>query len=255
MLAMIPVRQWVGSLLFTFTLFVTVPVYAPLVYACAFGSLRARFFGVHCWIGTILYLLDKLCGLDYVVEGYNNLPRDNCVILMKHSSAWETIAQLRIFPLQTWVLKRELMWVPFFGWALRLLRPIAIDRRAGRSAVQQVIEQGKARLAEGLWVVIFPEGTRVPAGESRRYGLGGALLATAAGCPVVPVAHNAGDYWPRRGWLKRAGTIRVVIGPPITTAGRDPRDINRDAQTFIEATLARIRIDPVPTSDVEIRNR
>jgi 1-acyl-sn-glycerol-3-phosphate acyltransferase len=124
---------------------------------------------------------------------------------------------------------------------VRLLHAIAIDRKAGHTAVAQVIEQGKERLEEGDWVMIFPEGTRMPVGQTRRYGMSGALLASAAGRPVVPVAHNAGDFWPRRGWLKKRGTIRVVIGPPIPTAGRDARDVNADAQRWIESTLARIR--------------
>jgi 1-acyl-sn-glycerol-3-phosphate acyltransferase len=159
---------------------------------------------------------------------------------MKHSSAWETLAQMQILPIQTWVMKRELMWVPFLGWALLLLKPIAIDRRGGATAVQQVLDQGQRRLAEGLWVVIFPEGTRMPVGQTRRYGMSGALLAGAAGLPVVPVAHNAGIYWPRRGWLKRAGTIRVVIGPPISAAGKDPRVVNAQAQQWIEGKVAEL---------------
>ncbi len=123
-------------------------------------------------------MLRWLCALDYVVEGREHLPARSTVVLMKHSSAWETLAQLCIFPRQTWVLKRELTWLPVFGWVLLALRPIAINRRGGSAAVQQVLEQGAQRLAEGLWVVIFPEGTRVPAGQTRRYGMSGALLAS-----------------------------------------------------------------------------
>jgi 1-acyl-sn-glycerol-3-phosphate acyltransferase len=233
-------RQWLGSIAFTAFMFVSVPIYALIIYACAFGSWELRFVGVRWWIDTIMWLLATLCGLRYAVEGHENLPEHNCVILMKHSSAWETMAQMQIFGKQTWVIKRELMWAPFLGWALALLKPIAINRRAGSSAVTQVIAQGRARLAEGFWVIVFPEGTRVPAGETRRYGLGGALLAASAGCPVVPVAHDAGEYWPRRGWLKRPGVIRVVIGPPIATADRDPRDVNDDVRRFIDGTLVRL---------------
>ena len=233
-------RQWLGSVAFTVMMFVTLPLYSLIVYVCAFGRFEVRFLAVRWWINTTLWLLRKLCRLDYVVEGFDNLPEGNCVILMKHSSAWETIAQMQIFAKQTWVLKRELMWAPFLGWVLWLLQPIAIDRRSGGHAVQQVVKQGKAKLEEGFWVIIFPEGTRVPAGESKRYGLGGALLATAADVPIVPVAHNAGEFWPRRGWLKKPGTIRVVIGPQIQTSGRTAREINADAQNFIEATLQRI---------------
>jgi 1-acyl-sn-glycerol-3-phosphate acyltransferase len=135
------------------------------------------------------------------------------------------------------VLKRELNWSPLVGWAIWRLRPIAINRKAGASAVNQVVDQGKRRLAAGYWILIFPEGTRVGAGETRKYGVSGALLASRAGCKVIPVAHNAGKYWPRRGWLKHPGVIRVAIGPPIDAAGRDPRDLNEEVRTWIEAKL------------------
>ncbi len=233
-------RQRIASLLFTFYLFVSVPIYGTFVLATGLFGHRAAFRAVAWWADSVLFVLKRLCGLDFTVEGRENVPDGNAVALMKHSSAWETVAQFRLFPVQTWVLKRELMWVPFLGWVLKLLKPIAIDRRGGRTAVQQVVAQGSARLAEGLWIVIFPEGTRVPAGESRRYGISGALLAARAGKPVVPVAHDAGEYWPRRGWLKRPGTVRVRIGPPIPTAGRDAREITADVQAWIERSLAEI---------------
>jgi 1-acyl-sn-glycerol-3-phosphate acyltransferase len=234
-------RSWLGSVLFTLYLFGSVPVYGAFVLLTAPFPHAVRYRTVEWWVDSVLFLLRRLCGLDFEVEGREHLPRENCVVLMKHSSAWETLAQFKLFPMQTWVLKRELMWAPFLGWVLRLLKPIAIDRGGGRAAVQQVVEQGRRRLDEGFWIVIFPEGTRVPAGQTRRYGISGALLAAESGRPVVPVAHNAGDFWPRRGWLKRAGTIRVRIGPPISTAGRDPREITADAQRWIEQALAEIR--------------
>ena len=144
------------------------------------------------WAHTHLWLLEKLCGLTYTVEGRENIPAGAHVSMWKHSSAWETIAQASIFPPQSWVLKHELMWIPLLGWAVRCLKPIAIDRRAGATAVTQVLEQGQQRLKEGLWVLVFPEGTRVAPGETRKYGVSGALLASKAGCKIVPVAHNAG---------------------------------------------------------------
>jgi 1-acyl-sn-glycerol-3-phosphate acyltransferase len=233
-------RQWLASIAFTSYMFLSVPFYAPVLVACAPFGHRVRYAIARRWVDSVLAALRLLCRLEYVVEGREHLPADSAVILMKHSSTWETLAQLQIFPRQTWVLKRELVWTPFLGWVLPLLKPIAIDRKGGKEAVQQVVAQGKARLEEGLWIVIFPEGTRVPAGQTRRYGLSGAVLAVASGCPVVPVAHNAGDYWPRRGWLKRAGTIRVVIGPPIETKGREPRQVIAETQEWIETQLARI---------------
>jgi 1-acyl-sn-glycerol-3-phosphate acyltransferase len=234
------VRQRVGSILFTLYLFLSVPFYGAVALLTAPLPRRYTYGVALAWVDSVLWLLRVLCRLDYRVEGLEHLPARSSIVLLKHSSAWETMAQLRIFPPQTWVLKRELMWVPVFGWVLRLMKPIAIDRRGGGAAVQQVLEQGRARLAEGLWVVIFPEGTRMPMGQTRRYGMSGALLAAAEGLPVVPVTHNAGYFWPRRGWLKRAGTIRVVIGPPIETKGADPRAVNERAQQWIEGTLAKL---------------
>jgi 1-acyl-sn-glycerol-3-phosphate acyltransferase len=237
-------RQWLGSVAFTLYLFVSVAIYGSLVLPTVLLPRYVTFTAAAAWARSVLFMLRWLCKLDYVVQGLEHLPATSSVVLVKHSSAWETIAQLRIFPPHTWVLKRELMWIPVLGWVLLKLKPIAIDRKGGRAAVQQVLDQGRQRLAEGVWVVIFPEGTRVPVGETRRYGVSGALLAEAAGLPVIPVAHNAGDYWPRRSWLKRPGTIRVVIGPPIPTAGVDARVVNERTQRWIEDTVAILRASP-----------
>ena len=228
--------QWLASLLFTIFLFVWTGGYA--VFFSIVGSLlpfRARFALARGWGKVLLAVLRHTCRLDFHVEGAERLPPGNHVALIKHSSSWEAFAQVVLVPAHVWVLKRELMWVPFLGWALRFMRAIAIDRGAGKEAVQSVLEQGKSRIAEGKWVVVFPEGTRMAPGETRRYGVSGALLAAETGRLIVPVAHDAGYYWPRRGLYKRAGTIRVVIGPPIVAAGRDPRDVNAQAQAWIEA--------------------
>ncbi|MBN1240021.1 MAG: 1-acyl-sn-glycerol-3-phosphate acyltransferase [Gammaproteobacteria bacterium] len=249
-----PVRQWLGSIAFTLYLFLSVPVWAPVVLLSAPFPHRVSYRLVERWVNGILFMLRTLCRLDYVVEGTENLGNENTVVLMKHSSSWETISQFRLFPKQTWVLKRELLWLPFFGWVLPLLKPIAINRGGGRVAVQQVVDQGLERLAEGFWVVIFPEGTRVPFGQTRRFGISGALLAVAAGKPVIPVAHDAGYFWPRRGWYKRAGTIRVRIGPAIPTAGRDAREVAADAQQWIEQALADLRHD-APESKAPLPGR
>jgi 1-acyl-sn-glycerol-3-phosphate acyltransferase len=146
-----------------------------------------------------------------------------------------------VFPPQAWVLKHELLWIPIVGWAIRAMRPIAIDRGSGHVAVNQVVEEGRRRLASGMWILIFPEGTRMPAGRTRKYGVSGALLATQTGRLVIPVAHDAGSYWPRRGLRKKPGTIRVVIGPPIDPRGLEPRELNERIQTWIESTVARLQ--------------
>lgn len=229
--------QLLRSVLFTIALFVGTLLYAVVVLLFGWLPSPQLYAIARSWGRVHMWLLAKLCGLTYTVEGTENIPPGAHVSMWKHSSAWETIAQAAVFPPQAWVLKRELMWIPLLGWAVKCLKPIAINRKAGAAAVTQVIEQGKQRLGEGLWVLIFPEGTRVAVGETRKYGVSGSLLASKAGCKIIPVAHNAGYYWPRRGWMKKPGTIRVIIGPPIDAAGRDPRELNEEVRAWIEKKL------------------
>ena len=221
--------------------------------ACLFGGVmalgfwlpyRAQFAIARTWARILLWMLARLCGLTFTVEGRERIPAGNHIVMSNHTSAWETVAQFLIFPPQVWVLKRELLWIPFVGWGLKLLRPIAINRGEGHRAVNQVVEQGKARLADGLWIIIFPEGTRVVAGDRRKFGVSGALLAIAAGKCVVPLSHNAGQFWARRGFVKKPGRIRVIIGEPITSAGKKPRELNEEVKQAIEAGLARIAAPP-----------
>ncbi len=201
---------------------------------------HAQFSIARTWARLCFWMLDKVCGLDFTVEGREQIPAGNHIVMSNHTSAWETIAQFMIFPPQVWVLKRELLWIPLIGWGLKLLRPISINREAGHRAVNQVIEQGKQRLADGLWIIIFPEGTRVVAGATRKFGVSGALLATETGRYLVPFSHNAGDFWVRRGILKRPGTVRVVIGAPISAVGKNPRHLNDEVKQAIDAGLAHI---------------
>jgi len=229
--------QALGSLFFTGFLFVWTFCYAvPFVLACLALPFPRRFPLARFWAATLLWVLRWSCGLDYRVEGAP-LPGGCHIAFWKHSSSWETMAMMVLFPRQVWVLKRELLWIPVVGIGVRQMHAIAIDRKAGHSAVAQVIEQGKERLAEGDWVMIFPEGTRMPIGETRRYGVSGTLLAAAAGKLIVPVAHNAGHYWPRRGLMKKPGTVRVVIGAPVAAAGREARELNEEISAWVEATV------------------
>jgi 1-acyl-sn-glycerol-3-phosphate acyltransferase len=228
--------QWLASLVFTLFLFLWTGAYAVLFSVVAvFMPFRYRSKLARGWGKALLVMLRLICRLDYRIEGRENLPPGNHIALLKHSSSWETFAQVVLLPDQVWVLKRDLTWVPFLGWALRFMRAIAVDRGAGGAAVRSVLVQGKLRLAEGTWIVIFPEGTRMAPGQTRRYGISGALLAAENDRLIVPVAHDAGYYWPRRGLYKRPGTIRVVFGPPIAAAGRDARAVNEEAQNWIEA--------------------
>ena len=192
------------------------------------------------WSRIIMAWLKISCGLTYRVIGRENIPQGPAIILAKHQSAWETIALQQVFPPQTWVLKRELLHIPFFGWSLRATKPVAINRGSTKEALRQVLEQGKQRLDEGLWLVIFPEGTRTLPGARRRYAIGGAMLAERSGYPVVPVAHNAGEFWKAKGFLKYPGEITVAIGPVIDSSRYKAGEINRQVEEWIETTMTQI---------------
>ncbi len=189
------------------------------------------------WGKFNLWLLRVICGLRYEIQGLENLPPSDPIIIMsKHQSAWETISLRGIFrPQQSWVLKKELMQLPFFGWALGFAKSIPIDRAAGRRAIFEVVKQGIERLNEGRYVIIFPEGTRTDPGQRKKYGVGGGVLAERSGVPVIPVAHNAGVFWRRRGVKKYPGTIQVIIGPAIPSRGKKASQIMREVEDWIEA--------------------
>ncbi len=230
----------VRSALFWLGLVLSTVAYAPLTlltYPLPFAQ-RSRF--VALWSHFNIWWLGVTCRLFYRVQGREHLPGTNAVVLSKHQSAWETLALQFLFPAQTWVLKRELLWIPFFGWGLAMLEPIAIDRKATRKALRQVLEQGTERLRAGRWVIVFPEGTRVAPGETRRFSQSGAALAVASGYPVIPVAHNAGEYWPRRGFVKRPGTITLAVGPAIFPQGRSAAQVTALAEQWIENTMREI---------------
>ena len=192
------------------------------------------------WALTMMWLLRVVCGMRLEVRGAENIPTKPSVVLCKHQSAWETIALQKVFPPQVWVLKRELLWIPFFGWGLAMTSPVAIQRSSGKKAVMQLMRQGKQRLDTGFCVVIFPEGTRIPYGQRGKYKMGGALLAASSGVPVVPVAHNAGKLWGRNSFLKYPGVITMSVGAPIDPTGLKAEEINRRAEEWIENEMTRL---------------
>jgi 1-acyl-sn-glycerol-3-phosphate acyltransferase len=222
------------SVLFAAALVLITPPYA-IVALLTFPLPRlTRYRIISGWSRLMIWLAKAILGIDWRVEGRENLPASPSVILAKHQSAWETMAFQLIFPPQVHVLKRELLWIPFFGWGLALMSPIAINRSRGVAALRAIARRGRERLTQGFWVVVFPEGTRVAPGASREYHPGGAWLACATGALVVPVAHNAGLVWPRNAFVKHPGTVTVRIGPPIDPANRDPKTINAIAKSWIE---------------------
>ncbi len=226
------------SLTFFLLQLIITPLYALIaIFTFPFHPLT-RYRIISGWALIMLWLLRVLCGIRMEVRGAGNIPREPCIVLCKHQSAWETIALQKIFPPQVWVLKRELLWLPFFGWGLAMTSPIAIKRSEGREAIRQLLRQGKERLALGFCVVIFPEGTRIPYGQRGKYKIGGALLGASSGAPVVPVAHNAGRLWGRKSFLKHPGVITMSIGAPIDPAGLKADEINRRVEEWIETEIA-----------------
>ncbi len=242
----------IRSLLFTTFLFLTAIMGGFMVLITFWAPHRLHWWITLSWCRLSVWAGEFFCGMKVVVEGRENIPAEPSVLMIKHTTALETYWQVTAFPQTAWVIKRELLWIPFFGWAIALaLNPIAINRGKGRRAVKEVIAKGKTRLENGVWVTVFPEGTRVPPGETRKYGISGAALAEAAGVKIVPVAHNAGDLWVRRGFTKRPGTVRFVIGPPVDASTQPPKATNRIVQDWIEGTMNEISMVYQQDSDRE----
>ena len=226
------------SLAFMLAQLLITPLYSIVALATFPLPRLARYRIISGWSRVMIWLAKVVLGIRYRVIGAENLPRTPAVILSKHQSTWETLAFQTIFPPQVLVLKRELLWIPFFGWGLALTSPIAIDRSSGARALKRLAELGRERLAQGFWIAIFPEGTRVPPGEKRKYHSGGAWLAVTCGAPVVPVAHNAGLLWGRNAFLKRPGTVTVEIGAPIDAREHTAETLNSAVEQWIEGRMA-----------------
>ncbi len=199
-----------------------------------------RYRIISSWARLMMLALRHICLIEFRVIGAENIPSQPCVVLSKHQSAWETFAFQVIFPPQVYVIKRELLWIPFFGWGLALCSPIAINRSAGPRAARQMLTQGKDRIARGFWVIVYPEGTRVAPGMRGTYQSSGSAIAIHAGALVVPVAHNAGRCWRRNAFLKYPGTVTVSIGAPLDSRGRKADALTREVEAWIEAEMQRI---------------
>jgi 1-acyl-sn-glycerol-3-phosphate acyltransferase len=214
------------------------------VFVAPFLPFRARYrFVIQTWCRCATWLAKVVVGIRYEVRGLENIPTQPCVILAKHQSTWETFFLSAFFEPLSQVVKRELLYVPFFGWAMAMLRPIAIDRSNPKAALKQLAKQGAERIGQGAWVLIFPEGTRIPPGQIGKFSRGGAALAVNAGLPVLPIAHNAGEFWPKQGWAKFPGTIQVVIGPLMHAEGEGPRaiaELNERAFAWVAQTQQEI---------------
>lgn len=204
---------------------------APLPY-------NRRYWVTSRWNVAMIWCARVICGIRYQVKGYENFPDAPAIVLSKHQSAWETIFLLPNLPRPlVYVFKKEILYIPFFGWAMGLLRMIPIDRASGKHAFKNVVDHGKRRLADGQWIIMFPEGTRIAVGQAGKYKSGGTRLAIATDSVVVPIAHNSGECWPKHSFLKRPGLITVSIGPPISPQGHTPDSMMQQVENWIESEM------------------
>lgn len=225
------------SLLFFIGQVITAPIFTLVALLAMPLNPILRNDLISGWARSMLWWLKVTCNIRHEITGLENITDSPTIVLSKHQSAWETLAFQAIFPTQVYVLKRELLWIPIFGWGLAMSSPIAIDRSAGREALKKLVANGQARLSRGFWVVIFPEGTRITPGERSKYHIGGAWLATHTKTQVLPVAHNAGEYWAKNTFIKKPGVIKMHIGKPIQTAGLKADALNHQVESWIEAEM------------------
>ena len=234
-------KNYIGSTLLFVGIFVTATMVGILLILGMLTTFKIRWKIGYAWCAIISWMTKVFCGLTFEVEGMENFdPKQPAIILSNHQSAWETLALRYILPPHSVVIKRELLYLPIWGWSLLTLKSIVINRKNQRASLRAILEQGSRYLNEGLWVLIFPEGTRAPAREVLKFNIGGAMLAHKTGFPVIPVAHNAGDFWPRYSFFKYPGVIKLKIGPVIESKGRKVAEINADAEQWIAQTLKNI---------------
>lgn len=222
------------SLLFSVGYYlVTIVMCTIFIIIFPFLSQNLRHLSSTTWCKFILGWLRVCCGVSYKLEGRENISGAPIVIVANHQSEWETLLLYSFVSPISPILKKELLNIPFYGWALRLIKPIAIDRNNPRAAGRSVLTQGVDRLSRGNTIILFPEGRRSQPGEIRKFSRGGAKLAIAAGVPLVPVAHNAGYHWPPRSFIKQPGQISVRIGKPIDSADRNATELTKEAEQWI----------------------
>jgi 1-acyl-sn-glycerol-3-phosphate acyltransferase len=232
------ITLFLRSLLLVLLIVVATIIWAPLCFLFAPLPYNKRYYLTSRWNMFVIWAAKVVCGIRYQVKGYENLPDTPVILLSKHQSAWETIFYLYFMPHPlVYVFKKEIMYIPFFGWGIALLRMIPIDRRKGRDAFAQIVEHGRKRLADGQWVIMFPEGTRIPVGEKGKYKIGGTRLAIETGTPVIPIAMNAGEYWPKNSFIKKPGTITVSIGKPISPQGLTASELMQRVENWIESEM------------------
>jgi len=225
--------QSIRSLLFLLGMALLTIIFGFLCLFTVLIPYRIRYRFITWWSSCNLWWLRMTCNLKYTITGKENIPEQACIVMSNHQSTWETLAIGPAFPPLTWVIKKELFYIPVFGWGIALTQPIALDRKAGRKAVDQLIDKGVEKTSQGRSILIFPEGTRTPPGTKRKFKIGGFLLAEKAGVPIIPVAHNSGNYWARKQLTKKPGTIQMVIGEAIATQGKTAEQIKQEVYEWI----------------------
>lgn len=238
---MIRFTLFLRSLLFFVLVALLTVVWACICMLAAPLPYNQRYWVTGRWNVMVIWLAKVICGLRYQVFGMENLPDEPVILLSKHQSAWETIFYLMAMPRPlVFVFKKELHYIPFFGWGLALLRMIPIDRSKGKDAFSYVVEQGRKRLANGQWIIMFPEGTRIPVGKKGFYKGGGARLAIETNVAVVPLAMNSGDCWPKNSFIKNPGLITVSVGKPISSQGKTAPELMQEVEAWIEGEMRKI---------------
>lgn len=227
----------IRNILFYLGLIPVTALFAILGLLFFFIPYQARYYLITRWSHFFIFWAKVVGGIHYQVQGLENLPAKNAIVLCNHQSMWETVFMQVLLPPQTWILKKSLLNIPFFGWGLRLLEPIAINRSNRAQAIDQIKTQGVERLKKGRWVVMFPEGTRVAPGAHHRFSKSGAELSLATGYPILPIAHNAGLFWPRGFWIKKKGTIKIIIGPLINPKDHHLQNLHESVEQWIRQNL------------------
>jgi len=234
------VELYARSTIFWIFHFVSMVLVVFLVLVFFWLPVNQRYAIGSSWAKMNMHFLRWFCGLKYEIKGKGNIPDEACLVISNHQSTWETMSFQHFLPNQLWVMKKELFRIPIFGWGLALMSPIAIDRSAGKKAVEQIIEQGEQKLAQGRWVVVFPEGTRISPGVESKYKMGAFIFASRIQHPVLPIAHNAGEYWPKHSFIKYPGTITVSIGESFNALGMDASDVKQKVESWIRQELLTI---------------
>ena len=228
------------SLLFYIGQIISTILIAPVGVIAFPLDFKKRYYLITRWAVFNLWWLKICCNVTYEILGKENIPKKPCIVMCKHQSAFETLALQRIFIPQVWILKKELLQIPIYGWGLASMQPIAINRDSSIKSFKQIADQGCERLEKGYWVIIFPEGTRVAPNKKKKYLPGGGMLAEKSGARIVPVAHNAGRLWPRNSMIKKPGLITIMIGPVMESKNKTAKEITNNVENWIEKTVGEL---------------